>query len=592
MNKSNKLWRLHGGIHPAQMKELSNRTPIGQIPRPKEIILPLNHSNGAIATPCVKVGDHVNKGQLVATFNIPVATKIHASLSGRVTAIEPRIIAHISGLPALSIIIKTDDSDEESFLPKIENWSAMSNDQLISRIEEAGIAGLGGAGFPTQIKYRSHAPINTLIVNGVECEPYITSDDVLMREYSAQIIEGTLIALKMLSAKQALIAIEDNKPEAIAAITSELTRLSPSNIELRVIPTKYPSGGERQLIYILTGQEVGSGNIPASLGIVVQNVGTIYAIRQAIIDGEPLTQRVITLTGTAVANAGNYWVPIGTQIQHIIDATTPELIPHEVIMGGPMMGFDVPSTHAPVSKVTNCLLIPAKNELPRRSEDKACIRCGLCEQVCPVNLLPQKLYWNSKHHEWEQAELNSLFDCIECGACSWVCPSEIPLVQYYRFAKSEIKKEHVEKVKSDQARKRFEDRQKRLEKLALEKDAKRKARAAAAAKAQANKETDVESKLGDQAKADILASLARVKAKKPKTEQPPKDADTLRLAWESAEEVVLKAKNKLKIAETENTATVSALVTALGKLETRAKKAKEAWMTASTPNNNHDGESE
>lgn len=585
MSNNDKLWPLKGGIHPAQMKDVSNGTPIKQLSQPKEIILPLNHSNGAMATPCVNVGDQVKKGQLIATFNIPVATRIHASLSGTITAIEPRAIAHVSGLQAQSIVITTDQSGQIEILPKIDDWKSVSHDLLIRRIEEAGIAGLGGAGFPTQIKYRPHTQINTLIVNGVECEPYITSDDVLMREHSEQIVEGTLIALKILSAKDAIIAIEDNKPEAIGAIKAALNKLDTYNIRLRVIPTKYPSGGEKQLIYILTGQEVSSGNIPASLGILVQNVGTLYALRQAVVDGEPLTQRVMTLTGSAVNNPGNYWVPIGTPIQHIMNESTRDLIPHKIVMGGPMMGFDVPDANAPISKITNCIIIPTKQELPTFSDSNPCIRCGKCEQVCPVNLLPQKLYWNAKYHEWEQAELNSLFDCIECGACSWICPSEISLVQYYRYAKSEIKKEHLDKVKSDQARHRFEDRQRRLEKLAAEKESKRKARAAAAAKIQSNKDNTTESVLDDQAKADILASLARVKAKKPKLttkvlDTKVVDTKALELAWQKTEDVVLKAKAKLLIAQQENSASVPALTTALGKLEERAKKAKLTWQDA------------
>lgn len=583
MSQTAKIWPLIGGIHPEQKKELSNKSKIQTLQSPPEVILPLNHANGAVAVPLVKTGDKVVKGQQIAQFNIAVSTRIHASVSGTIKSIEPADIAHSSGLKALCVTIESDNSNNEFRYSELSDWQNVPAAELVDRIEECGICGLGGAGFPTQIKYHSQSSIQTLIVNGVECEPYITADDVLMREHATEIVEGIQIGLKMLSAKNAIVAIEDNKPEAIAAVRLAITETSSKAIDVRVIPTKYPSGGEKQLIQILTGKEVPSGNIPASLGFLVQNVGTLYAIQQSVVLGIPLTERVITLTGEALSSQGNYRVPIGTPIRFLLDQTG--LTPgngHRIIMGGPMMGFEVPDSSAPIGKITNCLLIPTINELPEKPDAMSCIRCGKCEQVCPASLLPQQLYWNAANREWDKAELNSLYDCIECGACAYVCPSSIPLVQYYRFAKSEIKREHLEKVRADQSRQRFEDRQARLEKEAAEKDAKRKARAEAAAKSQSAKSDPDKSNLNDKAKADILASIARVKAKKSgKTSSSVlKDPETLKADMEKAEQVVLKAKEKLAVAKAADLPSVTALTTALGKLEQRALKARTDWQNS------------
>jgi len=335
------------------------------------------------------------------------------------------------------------------------------------------ISGMGGAGFPTSVKLnpRKDHKIDTLIINGTECEPYITADDMLMREYADEIVSGVEILAHILEQPEhIIIGIEDNKPEAIEAVKAAVEK-SESNIEVAVFPTKYPSGGEKQLIQILTGKEVPSGKLPADIGIVLQNVGTAQAVYRAIQFGEPLIQRVTTVVGEALKTQRNVRVLIGTPIEHV-------LAEHgfnakdcaRLIIGGPMMGFAIEELEAPVIKATNCLLVPSKSEMPNPDPQQACIRCGMCAEACPASLLPQQLYWYSRSEDFEKLETHNIADCIECGACSFVCPSNIPLVQYYRASKGAIRQHEQEKQKSEHARKRFEFRQARLEQMEAEKD--------------------------------------------------------------------------------------------------------------------------
>ncbi len=589
MSRSDKLWSLVGGVHPPENKGQSNRQPLQHLPLSETVVLPLQQSNGIPAEPTVAVGDFVVTGQLIAIGKHPIATRLHATLTGEVIAIEDHVFAHPSGISVPSIIIKRSDlhastDTHDSSLEPWYNWEQLPVDALLMRIEAAGISGLGGAGFPTHIKYLGQRPIHTLIVNGIECEPYITADDRLMREHAAEIITGIQIALRMLSAQEAIVGIEDNKPEAISAIRTAITAVNDARLVLKVIPTRYPSGGEKQLLYILTGEEVPSGDIPASLGYVIQNVGTLFAMQQAVQLGQPLIERVVTLTGDAVAAPGNYWIRIGTPIDAVLEMvglTTQDTDIQRIIMGGPMMGFTLPNAQVPVSKTTNCLLIPTKQEMPDNPEADPCIRCGLCEQACPVSLLPQKLYWNAINREWDQAQLNSIQDCIECGACSWVCPSSIPLVQHYRFTKAEIKREAVETVKANQSRIRFENRQLRLEKEVAEKEIKRQARAAQAAQAQSVKAQTGDTQLDTSAKDAILASVARAKAKKnSQVAVEPKDSlESLQGAVTVALQAVEKTKVKLAAAQAGGLPSVTALTTALEKLEKRAQVAEVALAT-------------
>jgi electron transport complex protein RnfC len=346
---------------------------------------------------------------------------------------------------------------------------------------------MGGAGFPSAVKLNPgrKRPIDTLIVNATECEPYITADDSAIRERAGEIVEG----IKILSAildhpTNIMIGIEDNKPEAIAALAPHV---EDSGISVVVFPTKYPSGGEKQLIYILTGKELPAGKLPADEGMVCINIGTTFAIKRAVIDGEPLISRVTTITGDAVGTPRNYDTLIGTPVRHLLEHNQfDEQAGGRVVMGGPMMGFTLPSADVPIVKTTNCILAPSYAEIPDDDPAQPCIRCGMCAEACPVSLLPQQLFWYAQAEEHDRLEAHNLFDCIECGACSYVCPSNIPLVQYYRAAKGDIRQAREEKVKSDHARDRFEFHKERIEQAEREKEAKRAARREATQQAKAD----------------------------------------------------------------------------------------------------------
>lgn len=513
------LHNFHGGIHPPENKAQSTQSAIEPALLPSKLILPLQQHIGQLAKPLVNIGDRVLKGQMIAAAQGFVSAAVHAPTSGTVTAIAQHGLPHPSGLSEQCITIKTDGQDEWSERHPIDDYRQVDKDTLLKHIRDAGITGLGGAGFPTAVKLSPSEDllIDTLILNAAECEPYITADDMLMRERAQEVIQGLQIIAHLLQTEHCQIGIEDNKPEAIAALQQVVEEENLTEL-IRVvrIPTKYPSGGEKQLIQILTGKEVPNGGIPADIGIVCHNVGTAVAVYRAVIKGEPLISRITTLTGEALGRQGNIEVMLGTPVEELLthfEADQDAL--HRLVMGGPMMGFTLDSTELPIVKATNCILAATSKELPDPAPEQACIRCGMCAEVCPATLLPQQLYWFSKSREFDKALSHNLLDCIECGACSYVCPSNIPLVQYYRFAKGEIRLEEHERTASDHARQRFEARQARLEQEEAEKEAKRIARAEAAAAAKKAKDAD-----GDKAKevdpkaAVVQAALERAKARK------------------------------------------------------------------------------
>lgn len=494
------LWPLTGGIHPPEMKLLSNTTPIQRLLPANEYFLPLPQV-GETAVLAVKQGQRVLKGQPLTRGISAMYLAVHAPTSGTITAIEPRPSNHPSALPVLTCVLQSDGLDEAvSFTAASE---PLSHEQILQRIRDAGIAGMGGAMFPSHIKLNPASRVKRLIINGVECEPYITADDRLMREYAIDILKGVALMQQLLQPETTTIAIEDNKPEAAQAMRQALAASTLSQCSIQVIPTKYPSGGEKQLIQILTGQEVPSGAIPAHLGIVVQNVGTAFAIQQAVYQGVPLLERVLTVTGSNIEKPGNYWVSVGTPIRHILEQTGFKATPDsKVIVGGPMMGYTLPTVDVPVLKGSNCLLLPQAQELADAPQERSCIRCGECAQVCPVSLLPQQLYWHAKAAEYDKAENFHLQDCIECGCCSYVCPSDIPLVQYYRVAKAAIRKTREEKLHAEHAKMRFEARSLRMEQEKLEREAKAREAAEKRKSAMSGNEKDA-----------VAAALARVKAK-------------------------------------------------------------------------------
>lgn len=479
-----KVWEIPGGIHPPENKTQSLALPLGSVALPEQLILPLSQHIGTPAKPVVTMGEKVLGGQVIAAAEGIFSANVHAPTSGTISAIVEHPVPHASGMSDTCILLDTDGEDRWVALQETPDYHSLERDVLLSKIREAGIAGLGGAGFPAAVKLnpRANHLIDTLIINGTECEPYITADDMLMRLRADEIVAGTQILAHLLrQPKRVVIGVEDNKPEAIAALRQAI---QDTDIEVAVFPTKYPSGGEKQLIQILTGREVPSGQIPASIGVVCQNVGTTAAIYRAIRYGEPLVKRITTVVGQALDTQRNIEVLLGTPIHHVLSAHGYDAKrASRVVMGGPMMGFTLPDTHVPVVKTTNCLLVPSKKEMPAPPPAQACIRCGMCAEACPASLLPQQLLWYAQAEDYDRLTAHNLFDCIECGACSYVCPSHIPLVQYYRAAKGEIRQHHLEREKADRSRRRFEFRQARITKEEAEKEAKRLARKQAAEEA-------------------------------------------------------------------------------------------------------------
>lgn len=510
-----KIFDIPGGIHPAENKEQSLKFPIEPAGIPNKLVLPLSQHIGAPAEPVVNIGDKVLKGQQVAKAAGFVSVPIHAPTSGTVIAIDIQSVPHPSGMSAPCITIEPDGQEQWVECQGVEDYKSLEKPALVDLIRNAGIAGMGGAGFPSAVKLSPgpDAKIETLIINGTECEPYITADDILMRERAGQIIEGVQILAHLIEPEETVIGIEDNKPEAIKVMQAAAEG---TGIEIATFPTKYPSGGEKQLIQILTGKEVPSGGLPAHIGVVVQNIGTATAIRNAVLKGEPLISRITTVTGEANAKQQNYEVLLGTPINHLLEkAGFDQKSAGRVIMGGPMMGFALESVDIPVVKTTNCILAPTPKELPMQDFAQACIRCGMCAEACPVSLLPQQMYWFAQGKEYEKLEDHNLFDCIECGCCSYVCPSNIPLVQYYRASKAAINQQKQDNQKSEHSRQRFEARQERLEREAAEKEAKRKARTQKA-KAAAEKPVRKPNTATDDPdkQAVIQAALERSAAKK------------------------------------------------------------------------------
>ncbi|MCP3687257.1 MAG: electron transport complex subunit RsxC [Gammaproteobacteria bacterium] len=463
-----KLHGFHGGVHLDDHKAEALSAGLQHASLPERLILPLKQHIGVPNRPLVKVGDRVLRGELIADSSSPISAPVHAPSSGIILDISPQSVPHPSSLPDNCIVIEVDNKDEAiSRTPvKIDDLSAS---QLISYIRQAGVVGLGGAVFPNSAKLSrgSDTGIHTLIINGAECEPYISCDDMLMQHYADEIIIGTGYLQRILTPLHTLIAIEDNKPEAIKSIRQALASIPLRQTEVVTIPTIYPSGGEKQLIEILTGKEVPSGKLAFDIGLFCQNVGTCAAICEAIDQGKALTSRIVTISGDGISQPGNWVTRLGTPISHLVSLaggySSAQAHPPTLIMGGPMMGFPLFNDQVPVVKATNSILLMQQQSLPLSpGYHDQCVRCGRCAEVCPSRLLPQQLYWHARAKNHERCSEYHLADCTECGCCAVVCPSHIPLVQYYRAAKSDIRTARKALLKSDRARDRFEFRAKRL----------------------------------------------------------------------------------------------------------------------------------
>ncbi|MFU6988625.1 electron transport complex subunit RsxC [Pseudomonas paraeruginosa] len=511
----NALHDFPGGLRLPANKRQSTALPIQQAPLAQRYVVPLAQHMGAPARPCVEVGQAVLKGETIALADGSLSAALHAPTSGRVVAIGEQPYPHASGLPAPAIVIDSDGEDRWTELQPCPDFRLESPPALLERIRAAGIGGLGGAGFPTAAKLaaRPAERIHTLVVNGAECEPYISADDLLMRERATRVLGGIDILARILEPEEVLIGVEDDKPEAIAALGAALGERP---YRIVVLPSRYPSGGERQLIQLLTGQEVPAGGLPADIGILCQNVGTLAAVHDAVVLGRPLISRIVTLTGKALARPMNVEALIGTPVNELLAfaGLAAERL-QRVLMGGPMMGFALPDLSVPLVKTCNCLLAGDASELPPSPPAMPCIRCGDCAQVCPASLLPQQLHFFALGGEHEQLLAHHLFDCIECGACAYVCPSDIPLVQYYRASKAQIREQRQKLRKAEQSRERFEQRQARLTRDEERRAADRAERAEKAARvraAQAEREAATPVAAADPVQAAIERARARKQA--------------------------------------------------------------------------------
>ncbi|MDM5091811.1 electron transport complex subunit RsxC [Aeromonas rivipollensis] len=563
--KAGTLWDFHGGIHPPENKHQSSLTPVVDAGLPPQLIIPVRQHAGPAGELLVRVGDRVKKGQPLTRHDKGRIVPVHASTSGTITAIEQHTVAHPSGLDDLCVILTPDGEDAWCERQAQPDYWNLERGELLERIQQAGIAGLGGAVFPTHSKLDGRGQLTEiLIVNGLECEPYITTDDRLMQEYADEIMDGIRVLKHLLKPKLTLIGVEDNKPAAIDALTRHATD---PDVLVKSVPTKYPSGGAKQTIELLTGRQVPKGGRAVDMGIMVLNVATVFAIKRAIIDGEPLISRIVTLTGDAFKQPGNAWVRLGTPVRWLLQRF--ELQPEadqRVIMGGPMMGFTLPHAMVPVVKATNCLLSPTRAELPPPGPEQACIRCSACADACPANLLPQELYWYSRVKEYDKAEKLNLFDCIECGACAWVCPSEIPLVQYYKIAKDDIREVRAEAEKAERAKQRFEAKQARFERD-------KAAREARHAEAAAQRRQAMAAAGGDD---PVAAALARLKAKQEAASAETQPDNAAMMAAREARKQEALARRAAKAAETAESDDAGTAVVA----ETDPKKAAIAAALA------------
>ncbi len=465
------LKRFPGGVYPDYRKGLSARHPLQKAPLPDELILPLQQHVGAPAIPTVEPGQRVRKYEQIAKSAPGLSVPLHAPTSGTVKAIEKRPLPHPSGLPDWCIIIEPDGQDEAGDMP-IAIQTPDCPASLKEMIWQAGIVGMGGAGFPSWRKLPDeHGKIHTLLVNGAECEPYITCDDLLMQTRPQEIIAGAVTTAQCLGAERIIVGIEDNKPQALAAMRKAAAG---TGVDIQAVPTVYPMGGQKQLTEQLTGVEIPAKAHAVDVGMVMFNVATLAAIHRAAEHHEPLISRLVTVSGEGLAEPMNVEALIGTPFKTLVELAKPKSeLNYPLIMGGPMMGHEVMDHKVPVIKTTNCILAnppePVEPAMP-------CIRCGECMDACPVNLLPQQMYWHAHAHEWDKVEKLHLFDCIECGCCSFVCPSHIPLVQYYRHAKGEIRKLREEQAFQEHARRRHEAHLARLEREKAEKEARLKAK--------------------------------------------------------------------------------------------------------------------
>ncbi len=438
MGKMGQLFTFHkGGVHPPENKDLTEKLAIERMPMPSEIAIQLGQHIGAPAAAVVKKGDEITPGQLLGEVKAGLGAPVHSSCKGKVKAIGNA--GHPTKIMAPAILIEPDRNAEPLKYEK-RDWAMFEPDQILEMIKAAGIVGAGGAGFPAHAKLRPPAgmTITDLVINGAECEPYLTADHRLMLEHADEVIDGIRILMKVLGVKKTLVGIEDNKPDAIETMSTAAKSFP--EIEICPLKTKYPQGGEKQLIFALTGRRIASGALPASVGVVVQNVATAFAVYEAIALNKPMYERVLTVSGRGIKRPANLIVPVGTRISDIVEflgGTTDDL--KKVVMGGPMMGFATSDLSTPTTKTTSGILFLTEDEVDTR-EGGPCVRCGWCLDACPMGLEPKEIALYVEAGKGKETEQFGVKDCFECGSCAFVCPAKRPLVQLIRLAKQQIRK--------------------------------------------------------------------------------------------------------------------------------------------------------